>query len=249
MKLLEFGDNSKSKIIFIHGFQSPWQIWEKYIERYKNDFHIIVPIITGHDVEKKEAFVSFAVDAEQIEEYVLSHYGERVYAIFGMSMGGVLAATLWQNKRLKFEKVIFDGSPLVSINGLMSKYMLNFYLKATHKTQQRDKKTLEQSVAICPPKYQEPFLKIMDNMSDITISNSLKSIADFKIKNDIDTPNTVPYFFYGTAMNEMLAKKSAKYLMKYYPNTVTKCFKGKAHCENSLHHPEIMIDEFNTIFS
>ena len=248
MNILEFGDRIKRKIILIHGFQSPWQIWEKYIEHYKNDFHIIVPIITGHDVEKKEDFISFVTDAEQIEDYVLSRYGESVYSVFSMSMGGVLAATLWQNKRLKFEKVIFDGSPLVSINRLVSKYMLNFYLKVTHKTQQRDKKTLEQAIAICPSAQQENFLQLMDNMSDITIRNSLASIASFKLKCDIDTPNTTPYFFYGTAMNEMLAKKSAKYLKKYYPNTVVKCFAGKAHCENSLHYPELMINELDKIF-
>ena len=32
MKILEFGDTSKRKIILIHGFQCPWQVWNKYIE-------------------------------------------------------------------------------------------------------------------------------------------------------------------------------------------------------------------------
>ena len=31
MKILEFGDTSKRKIILIHGFQCPWQVWNKYI--------------------------------------------------------------------------------------------------------------------------------------------------------------------------------------------------------------------------
>ncbi len=28
MEILEFGDRNKRKIIFIHGFQCPYQIWE-----------------------------------------------------------------------------------------------------------------------------------------------------------------------------------------------------------------------------
>ena len=32
MKILEFGDDSKRKIILIHGFQCPWQVWNKYID-------------------------------------------------------------------------------------------------------------------------------------------------------------------------------------------------------------------------
>lgn len=50
MKILEFGDTSKRKLIFIHGFQSPWQMWNKYIEYYKNDFHVIVLIMSVHNL-------------------------------------------------------------------------------------------------------------------------------------------------------------------------------------------------------
>ena len=48
--------------------------------------------------------------------------------------------------------------------------------------------------------------------------------------------------------NEILAKKSAKYVKKHHPNTTVKCFKGKFHCENALFNPEIMIVELDKIF-
>ena len=57
MLVHEFGDTSKQKIILIHGFQSPWQVWEKYIEHYKKDFHVIVPIISGHNPEDKPQII------------------------------------------------------------------------------------------------------------------------------------------------------------------------------------------------
>ena len=49
MEILEFGNKEKDKIILIHGFETPYQIWEKYIEHYKNNYHIIVPILQGHN--------------------------------------------------------------------------------------------------------------------------------------------------------------------------------------------------------
>ncbi len=249
MKILEFGDTSKSKIIFIHGFQSPWQVWSKYIEYYKNDFHIIVPIMSGHNPEIKEDFISFSADAKEIESYIMAHYGKDIYAVYGMSMGGVLAAILWQNNNLAFEKIIFDGSPLVSLNGFMKKWMINFYLDITHKSQQRHKKTVLQATkAIISEDNLDNLLKVLDNMSDKTVENSINGIADYKLRNDIDTPNTIAYFFHGTAPNEILAKKSAKYVLKHYPTTVVRCFKGKFHCENALFNPEIMIAELNKVF-
>ena len=164
-------------------------------------------------------------------------------------MGGVLTATLWQNKRLTFDKVIFDGAPLVSYNNLMKGFMKKFYIDITHKSQQRDKKTVEQATkVIISEDNLEYFLKVLDNMSDVTIENSIDGIADFKLSQSINTPDTVVYFFHGTAFNEMLAKKSAKYVKKYYPTTIIKCFKGKFHCENALFNPEIMITELDKIF-
>ena len=77
---------------------------DKHIEYYKNKFHIIVPIMSGHNPDVKDDFISFAADAIEIEDYILSRYGKEIYAVYGMSMGGVLTATLWQNNRLRYVK-------------------------------------------------------------------------------------------------------------------------------------------------
>lgn len=248
MKILEFGDTSKRKIIFIHGFQSPWQVWNQYIEYYKKEFHIIVPVMSGHSIEEKEDFISFSAEAKTVEDYIIPRYGKNIYAVYGMSMGGVFAAALWQNQKLLFEKVIFDGSPLVSFNGLMKRFMKKFYLDITHKSQQRDKKTVEQATkVIISEDNLGNFLAVLDNMSDITVENSIESIADFKLEKEIGTKDTRVYFFYGTAPNEILAKKSAKYVQKHYPSAVIKCFRGKFHCENALFYPEVMMTELDKI--
>lgn len=248
MRILEFGNRQKRKLLLIHGFQSPWQVWNQYIEHYKNDFHIIVPIITGHDPDKKEDFISFEDDAREIEHFIISRYGSDIYAVFAMSMGGVLEAAIWQNKRLNIEKVIFDGSPLTSVHPILKAFMRRFYLSVTHKMQKHDAKTIKQaSGTIIAPDNLDDFIKVLDSMTDSTIVNALNGIAGFRLKTDVSTAGTRIYYFHGTAPNEMLAKKTAKFLKKHYPDTSVKCFAGKAHCENSLIYPGVMIDELNRI--
>lgn len=248
MNFFEFGDKSKKIIIFIHGFQLPWQVWNKYIDYYKNDFHIIIPVISGHAQETKENFISFEKDAKEIEEYVISNYGKEIFAIYGMSMGGVLTAVLWQNQKLHFENIIFDGSPLVAVNSMVKKFMTKFYLNVTHKTQQRDEKTLKKAVGnIISKENFDEFIQVLDNMSDETIKNSIDGIANFKLKKNIPMTDTKVFYFHGTSMNEMIAKKSGKYLKKYYPRAVVKCFKGKFHCENVIFDHKIMLDELDKI--
>ena len=36
MEILEFGNKEKEKIILLHGFQCPYQVWEDYIKYYEN---------------------------------------------------------------------------------------------------------------------------------------------------------------------------------------------------------------------
>ena len=248
MEILECGNKNNKKIILIHGFQSPYQVWDEYIKYYKKDYHIIVPILPGHNPNKKEEFISFKECAKEIEDYLISNYGNDVYAIFGMSMGGVLTATIWENKRLNIEKVIFDGSPLVSINSFIKKFMIKFYIDITHKSKQREQQTLDQAVNNIITKDKLKYLlKVLDNMSDTTITNYINNIGEFKLSKNIDTKNTKVYYYHGTKMNEMLAKKTAKYIKKYYPNSNIICFKRKGHCENSLLNPKEMIKELDKI--
>lgn len=249
MRIREFGSPTNRKLLLIHGFQCPWQIWEPYIQHYQNEFHVIVPVLSGHDPDKTDEFHSFTEDAKAVEDYLVPRYGREFFAVYGMSMGGVLAATLWQNGRLTFEKVVFDGSPLVSLNGVVKDYMQRFYLDITHKCQKRDTKTLRQATkAIVPKERLEQLLRVLDQMTDATIVNSLNSIAEFGLRTDVNLSGAKIYFFHGTAMNEMLARKSAKQVQRYYPTSVIKCFKGKFHCENALFYPQIMIAELDNVF-
>ncbi len=247
MEVLEFGDKSKRKIVLIHGFQMPYQMWNKYIDYYKSDFHIIVPIMPGHYPNHAEDFISFSETAEEFESYSISKYGRDVFAVYAMSMGGVFAATLWQNGRLKIENLIFDGSPLTALNRFAEKMMLHFYLNVTHKSQQRDKKTLEQARKTCPEDIFDDFLKVLDAMTDITIRNCIKGVVNFQLSDNLDNQNTNIYYYHGTKINEFLAKKSAHFISKHYKNSVITCFQGNSHCETMLFSPQLIFKELDKV--
>lgn len=250
MKILEFGNKENKRIILMHGFQCPYQIWNRYIEYYKDKYHIIVPIFEGHNPKMKDNFISLLQTAKEIEDYYISHYGNAVYAIFAISYGGIITANIWQNKRLNITKLIFDGSPLTSYPKFLKSYLTNFYLKVTHKSQKRDKKTLIQAAnGICPKEYLGDFLKVLDNMSDNNIRKYIEAWSEYKLPSNIDTPDTMIYFFHGTKLNEMLAKKSAKYLKKHYPNSTIVCLKRKGHCEITLFEPMEMVKKLDKILS
>lgn len=247
MEILEYGNPDNKKIILIHGFESPYQIWDEYIDYYSKDYCVIVPILTGHNLKITEDFVSFEQCAKELEDYYINKFGNEVYLIYGMSMGGVLASNVWQNKRIKIEKLILESSPLLSYGKIMTNILIKQYLTVTHKAQKRDMKTVKRAVnSMVTEDKLEPFLKLLDYISDTTIINYIKEVGKYKLPNNLNT-NTKVYYYYGGKVNEFLFRKVAKYIKKYYFNATIICLKGKGHCVDALLYPDNHIKELNKI--
>ena len=173
--------------MLVHGFESPYQIWIDYIEHYKENYHILVPILPGHDVREKSEFNSFDDTAKEIENYCISKSINHIYAIYGMSMGGVVASYLWKNKRLTFEKVILESSPLLPFGKYMTQMLIKQYLSITQKARERNRKVVRNAInSMVTEDMLDVFLELLDNISDETIKNYLYAVGQFKLPSDID---------------------------------------------------------------
>ena len=248
MTFLEYGDINKPLLVLIHGFESPVEVWAEYVNYFLEDYHIIVPILPGHNPKEREDFVNFDLVIKELEE-VLLKINKPIKLLYGMSMGGAVCGKLFDRNKLQIENLVFDGSPLLGFNNLIKKMMKNTYLDLTHKTQKRDSKTIKQAVnSIIPKEKLFLFLDVLDNISDDTIINYINELANYHIKNDVINDTKI-YFYHGTKMNELLAKKSANYLKKYYSNTQIKVFKRCGHCEISIFKPLQMIREIEDILN
>ena len=165
-----------------------------------------------------------------------------------MSMGGSVASALWANGKLHIEKLFLDGAPLVRQNKLLTVLLTNQYISLTHKTRQRDVKTLNMcEKTFIPKQYMQYFLEMMDAMSDETIKSGVTSVGHFQLPNNVKWDNIDVIYYHGTTLNEMVAKKSAKYLKKHYPQAKVVCLKGYSHGELVLRHPEQcikLVEEF-----
>ena len=167
MKILEYGNPSNDKIILIHGFESPYQVWQDYIDFYKKDYCLIVPILTGHNVDDKEDFISFERCVKELESYYITKYGNKVYAIYGMSMGGIVASYIWQNQNIEITKLILESSPLLPFGKVLINILTKQYLSITHKVKIRDEKTINQAInTIITIDKLDLFLQLIDHISN-----------------------------------------------------------------------------------
>lgn len=239
MQILEYGNPELEKVIFIHGFESPYQIWDEYIECYKEKYCVIVPILPGHNVNDKEDFYSLKECVEELENYYISKHGNRVFAIYGMSMGGVFAGQIWENQKIMIDKLIMESSPLLGFENFMVSILTKQYLTLTHKAQARDRKVVKQAVnSMVTEDKLDIFMELLDHISDTTIVNYIKEIGQHKLSSSTDSTHTDIYYLYGGKINEIVFRNIARFIEKNYPNAKTMCLNGKGHCEDALLKPQ-----------
>ena len=236
MKFNIFGNIENPKMILIHGVLTPWQIWTPQIEFFRKNYYIIVPALDAHE-EIISEFCSIEEEAQKIEQYYFSKFGKELVVICGLSMGGAIAHHIWKSGKLNISNLILDGAPLVPYGNFLKNIMVKNYFDIVHKSKLRDKKTLENfKKHFLPEKYLDDYLKFIDYMSDVSIENIINSVSKSSLIIDDISLNSCVLYMHGTSVNEFLSKKSAKIIIKYYPNTTLMKYKG-AHVNLLIHYP------------
>ena len=159
-----YGNKENKAVVLIHGMLTPWQIWNTTIEKFSNDYYVVVPELDAHTEEMPTVFNSVEEEAEQIREYIVKELNGQVFLLAGLSMGGRIAATLAKNEDLNIENMVLDGAPLDKANGLMRAVTKASYKSIITKSKKHDAKIMEQAKKDFLPEEMLPYyIKIAEN--------------------------------------------------------------------------------------
>lgn len=250
MKFHTFGSKNNKTIVLIHGVLTPWQIWEEQIAALKEQFYVVVPALDGHIEDNSSEYISVENEAEQIESYICRELNGEVFAVCGLSMGGVIAYKIFERHNLHTDFLVLDGAPLVKISFIAEKVMSNAYKSIIHKSKMRNKKTLESfKKDFLPEKYLESYLKFADTMSDSSVENMIHSVCASEFVPSDNKDNTKILFLHGTKGNEVYSKKAARIMKKHYPDMTIKCFTGYKHAELAIYKPDEWLEAVRDFIS
>lgn len=239
MRFIEAGESNPKVMLLIHGMQLPWQVWNEHIKHFSSLYHVIIPILSGHDPKEASTFLSIQEEAIKIENYLKLHNKTKRITICGVSMGGAISTVLWKRGQLQIDHLILDGAPLLPYNKIVSHFIKKQYLYLTAKIKKRDTNTLEKcKTNFIPSKYMTNFLTMIDKMNEETIKNCVSSISKYRLELDKTMKDVNLTYLYGTGIDEFYSKKSANYLSKNYPQAKIHRLKGYSHCKLFLCKPE-----------
>lgn len=238
MVVHEFVDGNKPIMVLVHGVLTPWQVWIPQINSFRERYNIYAVALNAHTEDTASEFVSVQAEAEEIVQYCRAKSIDTVDVLCGISLGGKIACEIWKNGKLNIHNLIMDGAPLVACPKFAINIMIKNYMNIVHKSKARDAKVIENfKKYFLPKKYLDSYLKIADLMTDKSIENIVTSVFTGGKIEGVDNQSRI-LFIHGTKGNEVLSKKAAKLMKKYYPVTEIVCFKGDAHCYKAIYQPE-----------
>jgi esterase/lipase len=242
MEFKEYGEKTKPIIILIHGFCMPWKLWMPQIESFKKDYHVIVPILEGHEERDQTTFTSVENNANIIIDYIKNHNYKEVFAICGLSLGGAITVNILSQNRLIIKKAIIDAG--ITPSNLSRRRELFIVYSDFFKTclARKFKKLLE--IYYNPKDYSKHVVDSMymtlQNISNSTIKNVFFSVDTYKLPKDFSNVKTEIRYWYGTK-EENERKKDSDFITHTFPNAKSEIFEGYGHGQLALGNPNLYL--------
>ena len=249
MRIYEYGKENPECILLIHPSLVTWDYFEFVIPLLEKDYHLLIPVLPGYDLEDGSEFSSVERIASDLADAILQKGIQEVKAIYGCSMGGSIALRMAADGKLKAQHYVMDGG--------ITPYQLPWIL--TRLIALRDfgmmalgKLGGEKMIvrAFSSSQYSEEDLKYVANMfrhcTYKTLWNTFDSCNNYQMpKNLMRFPGKIHYWY---AEKERKARDwDLKYMKKFVPDTVFKSFAGMDHGDMALFYPERMAQELSKL--
>ena len=93
MRYVEYGNQNPETIILLHGGGLSWWNYRDVAQLLSDRVHVVLPILDGH-AGSDAPFTSIEDNAVRIIAHIDEHFGGKVLAVGGLSLGGQIAVEM-----------------------------------------------------------------------------------------------------------------------------------------------------------
>ena len=249
MRIYEYGKQNPECILLIHPSLVTWDYFENVVPLLEKDYHLLIPAVPGYDLEDRSQFSSVEEIASELADELLQRGIREVKTIYGCSMGGSIVLRMAADGKLKGRNYIMDGG----ITPYQLPWILTRFIALRDFGMMALGKLGGESVivkAFSSTQYSEEDLKYVANIfrhcTYKTLWNTFDSCNNYTMpKGTLRFSGRVHYWY---AEKERKARDwDLKYMKKYVPDTVFKCFAGMDHGDMALFYPERMAQELRRL--
>lgn len=249
MEMKEFGIHNEKIIVLIHGACASWEMWENQIKSLENNYHVIVPVLNGHNLAVKSEFVSPQQEATEIIDFFDRRGINKIFLLGGASLGGMLTIEILSRRNEFAEYAFIESAPIIPYGKLRIAALVRFG-KITTKMTVSDSPIIRKWMdnRYDDSKMMEMAKQIISNMSKSSMNNILKIAYAYELKESAKSIKAESLVVYGEK-EAAVFRKSAILISKTIPKAKLVCMEGFAHGELSIAAPDKYIELLHKLVS
>ena len=246
MRYVEYGAQNSQTIILLHGGGLSWWNYRDVAQLLSERFHVVLPILDGH-ADSNAPFTSIEDNAARIIAHIDQHFGGKVLAICGLSLGGQIATEIL-TQRSDICRFALLESTLVKPSSLTHVLIKPTFGMSYGLIKQKWFAKMQAAYLGIPKKLFDDYFRDTCKISKEDMIAFLQSNSTYSIKPALQDAQAKAHIVFGSNEQSSI-RTSGKLLNRMIPDSTLEVLPGYNHGVLSLNHPEQYVQMMLTLIS
>ena len=235
MRYVEYGNQNPETVILLHGGGLSWWNYRDVAQLLSDRFHVVLPILDGH-ADSDAPFTSIEENAARIIAHIDEHFGGKVLALGGLSLGGQIAVEML-TQRPDICRFALLESTLVKPSKLPHALIGPTFGMSYGLIKQKWFAKMQAAYLGIPKKLFDDYYRDTCKISKEDMIAFLQSNSAYSIKPALQDTQAKVHIVFGSREQASI-RTSGKLLNRMIPGSTLQILPGYNHGDLSLNHPE-----------
>ncbi len=235
MQYVEYGAHNLQTVILLHGGGLSWWNYRDVAQLLSDRFRVILPILDGH-ADSDAPFTSIDDNAARIIAYIDQHFGGKVLAVGGLSLGGQIAVEML-TQRPDICRFALLESTLVKPSRLIHALIKPIFGMSYGLIRQKWFAKMQAAYLGIPKKLFGDYFRDTCMISKEDMIAFLESNSAYSIKPALRDAQAKVHIVFGSKEQSSI-RTSGKLLNHTIPDSTLEVLPGYPHGDLSLNHPD-----------
>ena len=246
MKCVEYGNQNPETVILLHGGGLSWWNYRDVAQLLSDRFHVVLPILDGH-AGSDAPFTSIEDNAVRIIAHIDEHFGGKVLAVGGLSLGGQIAVEMLTQSPAICSFALIE-SALVKPMKLTHALIKPTFGMSYGLIKQKWFAKMQAAYLGIPKKLFNDYFRDTCKISKEDMIAFLKSNSAYSIKPALRDAQAKVHIVFGSKEQSSI-RTSGKLLNHTILGSTLQILPGYSHGDLSLNHPQAYAQMLLTLIS
>ena len=235
MQYVEYGAHNSQTIILLHGGGLSWWNYRDAAQLLSDRFHVVLPILDGH-ADSDAPFTSIEDNAARIIAHIDEHFGGKVLALGGLSLGGQIAVEML-TQRPDICRFALLESTLVKPSKLTHALIKPTFGMSYGLIKQKWFAKLQAAYLGIPQKLFDDYYRDTCKITKEDMIAFLKSNSAYSTQPALRNAQAKVHIVFGSKERSSI-RTSGKLLNRILPDSTLEVLPGYSHGDLSLNHSD-----------